>query len=167
MTKTQLTATLSKDSFGNLAKKVQLYGEKYKLGISRGIEESTKQCYDLICKMMSSNNLSSHIGNIKWEFDNKTNKGKISTTDIVIIFHEFGTGIKGTQDEWANIFGYTVNSSGKGDKGWYFKNKNHGYDGITHGLTTKHIFYQAMLEMQKQLPKNVEISVSKTVGAMY
>lgn len=167
MAKTNLKATLSKDSFGNLAKQVTLYKERYQKGVELGIEEATKQCYELICKMMSDSNLSSHISNVKWEFNSQSNIGKISTSDIVVMFHEFGTGIKGTQDDWANIFGYKVNQSGKGQKGWYFKNERLGYEGITHGLTSKHIFYKAMMETQKKLPQTVQISVSKTVGAMY
>lgn len=165
--KTQFVATLSKDSFGKIAKQVQLYKQRYKTGIQLGVEEATKRCYEIICKMMNQYNLSSHISNVKWEYNSKMHVGKVYTTDIVIIFHEFGTGAKGTQDEWANAFGYKVNQSGKGDKGWNFYNENRKYGGITHGLTSKHIFYQAMLTIQKQLSETVNVYVSKTVGAMY
>ncbi|MCI9585263.1 MAG: hypothetical protein HFH45_01345 [Bacilli bacterium] len=163
MAKTQLNVTLSKDSFGNLAKQVTLYKQRYKTGVEKGIKEATQECYDFICKKMKENNLSSHIGNIQCDVEN----GKISTTDIVIIFHEFGTGIKGTQDDWADAFAYTVNKSGKGEKGWYFHNDSKGYEGITHGLTAKHIFYQALLETQKKLPKTIQVSVTRTIGDMY
>lgn len=167
MARTKLVATLSKNSFGTLAKQVQQYGKLYKQGVALGVEEATKECYELICKLMSANNLSTHTGNVKWKFDSKTNIGTISTNDIVIIFHEFGTGIKGSQSEWANVFGYKVNQSGKGQTGWKFYNKEHGYGGITHGLETKKIFYQAFVEIRKKLPQTVSVSVSKTVGAMY
>lgn len=167
MAKTKLTATLSKDSFDKLAKQVRLFGEKYVNGVNLGIENATIECYELICKKLAENNLSNHIGNVAMRYDRETKTGKISTTDIVIIFHEFGTGIKGTQDEWASLFDYTVNASGKGEKGWYFKNETNGYEGITHGLTTKHIFYESLLEIQKKIPKTVALSVNRTVGAMY
>ena len=100
-------------------------------------------------------------------YDKEKNIGKVYTSDIVIIFHEFGTGVRGKQDEWANAFEYKVNESGKGETGWFFENKTHGYSGITHGLTSKHIFYESMLEVRKIIPKTIALSISKTVGAMY
>lgn len=167
MSKTKLTASLAKNSFGQLAKQVQEYGKLYNQGIALGIEQATNECYDIIINLMKSSNLSNHTGNVEKKFDSKTNTGIISTSDIVIMFHEFGTGIKGTQDEWASAFGYVVNESGKGQAGWKFYNENQGYGGITHGLTSKKIFYQALMEMRKKLPTTVSISVSKTTGAMY
>ena len=167
MARTKLTAVLSKDSFNQLANKVELFGQQYIKGLQLGIEEATNQCYQLISQKMETYGLSDHIGNIKVEFDLKNNIGKISTEDIVIIFHEFGTGIKGTQNKWADLFGYTVNQSGKGEDGWYFKNEKNNYEGITHGLTSKHIFYESLREIQQQLPRTVSISIAKTVGAMY
>lgn len=167
MSKTTLKANLSKDSLDRLIRQIELYGKNVQSGTQLGIEQTLKQVYELICDKMKSNNLEDHISSVSWKYDNITNSGYIKTNDIVIIFHEFGTGVKGSQDDWANTFGYTVNQSGKGEKGWKFYNAKHKYGGITHGLTSKHIFYEAMLEAEKRLPKNVQISVSKTVGAMY
>ena len=167
MSKTVLKANLSKDSLDRLINQIKIYGEKVQDGTQLGIEETLKETYEFICNKMKANNLEDHVSSVEWKYDSLKNSGYIKTNDIVIIFHEFGTGIKGTQDEWANAFDYQVNQSGKGEKGWFFYNKKNNYGGITHGLVSKHIFYEAMLEAEKKLPKNVQISVSKTVGAMY
>lgn len=132
-----------------------------------GVQEATELAYRTILQKMEQYNLSNHVGNVYMSYDKEKMIGKVYTSDIVLIFHEFGTGIKGKQDKWANEFDYQVNASGKGKKGWFFKNETHGYQGITHGLTAKHIFYETLMEVKKQLPKTVAISVSRTVGAMY
>lgn len=167
MPKLKLQANLSKQSINNLIKEIKVYGNNIEKGISLGIEEATKNLYDLICAKMKTCNLEDHIGNIVYSYDKKEKIGKVKTNDIVIIFHEFGTGIKSTQDEWASYFDYQVNQSGKGQSGWFFENETYGYSGITHGLTAKHIFYESLLEIQKQLSKTISISVFKTTGAMY
>lgn len=167
MARKKLQATLSKNSFNQLAKQVEMFGSQYIKGIQIGVEEATKQLYETIIKKLNDNNLSNHIGNVYYSYDNLARIGKVWTDDIVIIFHEFGTGVKGTQDNWASLFDYQVNQSGKGEKGWYFYNENGDYGGITHGLSTKHIFYESLMEIKKQLPKTMSVSVSRTIGEMY
>lgn len=165
--KTVFQATFSKDSFGNIAKKIELYGKQLEQGVNIGVEKATKQLYELIIKKCEENNITIHKDEIKWKYYYDDKIGKVWTNDIVIIFNEFGTGINGIQDEWANTFGYQVNMSGKGEKGWYFKNEDHNYDGITHGILSKHIFYESLIEIRETLPKTIGIEVSKTVGKMY
>lgn len=150
-----------------MVRKIEQYGTNFQKGLSLGVQEATELAYKMILQKMDQYQLSEHKGNVSSSYDKEKNVGKVSTSDIVIIFHEFGTGIKGKQDKWATEFGYEVNKSGKGKKGWFFKNETHGYQGITHGLTAKHIFYETFMDIKKQLPKTVAISVSKTIRKMY
>ena len=83
MARTKLTAVLSKDSFNQLANKVELFGQQYIKGLQLGIEEATNQCYQLISQKMETYGLSDHIGNIKVEFDLKNNIGKIDNIYVM------------------------------------------------------------------------------------
>lgn len=167
MSKIVLKGTLTKNSFGHLAKQVEIYKERLNEGVSLGVEEATVKLYDLIIKNCAENNITLHHQYIYCEYDKIKHEGRVWTDDIVIIFNEFGTGIKGTQDEWANELGYQVNASGKGEEGWSFYNKEHNYGGITHGIRSKHMFINALQEIEPELAKDVSISISKTVGNMY
>ncbi len=163
----KLTVDLSEKSLNNLIKEIQKYGTNLDKGIKIGVEEITHMLYQSILSKMAQYNLQDHESEVHENYDEKTEIGKVYTNDIVVIFHEFGTGIKGTQDEWASSFDYNVNQSGKGEIGWGFYNEKHGYGGITHGLTTKHIFYESLLEIQKEVPKTIGFTIAKNTGAMY
>lgn len=167
MSKVTLKGTLSTNSFRHLAKQVELYKERVNKGVGLGVKEATERLYELIIKNCEENNITIHHSNIYYDYDSTKNVGRVWTDDIVIIFNEFGTGIKGTQDEWASSLGYEVNASGKGEKGWYFYNQEHNYGGLTHGIRSKHIFYNALQEIEKDLASNIAITISKTVGNMY
>ena len=161
MSRIIIKGNLSRNSFKQIVKELKDYKMKLNKGAELGIEEASLKLYDLILEKMDSYNLSDHKGEVKHE---KITIGrhqayKVYTNDIVIMFHEFGTGIKGTNDKWANTFGYIVNASGKGEKGWYFYNKKNNYGGITHGLTSKHIFYEALMEIEKDLAKEVQVQI--------
>ena len=162
-----MTVSLNKQSLQKASKKLKEFGKNLKGSIEIDIEKATKKLYDKIIENCKDNNITIHDSNIFWEYDKNTNTGKVWTDDIVIQFNEFGTGIKGTQDSWANSFDYKVNQSGKGEKGWYFKNNEHLYNGITHGIVSKHMFYNALLEMQLELPKTISITIKRLIGDMY
>ena len=163
----KITIDLSEKSLNNLIKEISQYGTNINEGLKLGVEEITHKLYKSILNKMAQYNLSNHESEVHETYDSKTKIGKVYTNDIVVIFHEFGTGIKGTQDDWASGFDYTVNKSGKGEIGWGFYNKERGYGGITHGLTTKHIFYESLLEIQKEVPKTIGFTIARTTGAMY
>lgn len=167
MSKIILKGNLSRNSFNNLAKEIEIYKQRLNEGINLGIEEATKKLYDLVIKNCKENNITIHHNNIHYDYDKDNNVGRVWTKDIVIMFNEFGTGIKGTQDDWANEIGYKVNQSGKGEEGWKFYNKEHKYGGITHGIVSKHMFINALKEIEPQLAKEISISISKTLGDMY
>ena len=161
MSKVIIKGNLSRSSFEQIVKELKDYKKKLNKGAELGIEEASLKLYNLILEKMDSYNLSDHKGEVKREkvIVNNALTYKVYTNDIVIMFHEFGTGIKGTNDKWANSFGYVVNASGKGEQGWYFYNQKRKYGGITHGLTSKHIFYESLTEIEKDLAKEVQIKI--------
>lgn len=167
MSKTTLKGNLSKNSFDKLSKQVKEYKTRLNKGFNLGIKEATEKLYDLIIEKCIENNITIHYENIFMEYDEIKKIGRVYSNDEVIVLNEFGSGIKGTQDEWANKFGYQVNLSGKGKEGWKFYNQEHGYGGITHGIPSKHMFYEALKEIEKELAKDVQISIDKTIGKWY
>ena len=167
MSKITLKGNLTKNSLGHLARQISFYKENINKGLDLGIEELTMKLYDIVIRNCRENNITLHHQYIYAEYDKKSNIGRVWTDDIVIIFNEFGTGINGIQDAWANFFDYKVNLSGKGLKGWYFRNDEHNYEGITHGIMSKHMFINALKEIQKDIPNNIEVSILRTAGRMY
>ena len=119
--------------------------------------------YKRVIDNASYNHIVNHLSSINYEYDSKARKGRVWSNDPVIIYNEFGTGIRGTQDEWANKFGYQVNASGKGEEGWYYP-KEDGSFGFTHGLPSRHMFYDAYLDTKKQVGNIVGIELSKNIG---
>lgn len=161
MSKVIVKGSLSRDSFKRIIDELESYRQKVNKGADLGIKEASLKLYNLILEKMDLYNLEDHKSEVKWEELSESNKKgyKVYTNDNVIMFHEFGTGIKGTQDSWAGTFGYKVNGSGKGEKGWFFYNEKRGYGGITHGVRTKHIFYESLKEIEKDLPKEVQMQI--------
>lgn len=158
---------LNKQSLQKASKELRILGKKLENGIEIDIEKATKRLYELVIKNCTDVGITIHRNNIYWEYNPSTKTGKVWTNDIVIQFNEFGTGIKGTQDGWANNFNYEVNQSGKGEKGWFFKNEEHLYQGITHGIESRHMFYDALIQIQNELPHTVSMTVKRLIGEMY
>lgn len=166
MTKVILTANLSVNSINNLKQKL----EKTKFLIEKGsknfVEYATQRLYDLVIGECGKYNISNPESRISAEYDKENKIGRVYTNDIVIIFNEFGTGIKGIQDEWANKYGYQVNRSGKGESGWVYYKDNDTF-GFTHGLDSRHMFYNAYLQIQQELGEMIEMTIGKALGDLY
>ncbi len=158
---------LSKQSLQKAIKELEVFGKKLESSINLDIEKATDELYNKVIENCKNNNITLHYNNIHKEYDRSLNIGKVWTDDIVIQFNEFGTGIEGVQDKWANYFEYVVDESGRGELGWGFYNKEHRYGGITHGIETRHMFYDALVEMQEELPNNISITVGRLIGDMY
>lgn len=135
----------------------------FEKSVNDGLRKTTEVAYKRVIDNASYNHIVNHLGSINYEYDSKSKVGRVWSNDPVIIYNEFGTGIVGTQDEWANKFGYQVNASGKGEAGWYYP-KEDGSFGFTHGLPSRHMFYDAYLDTKKQIGNIVEIELSKNLG---
>lgn len=173
----KLSTGLSKKQIENL--KIQL--EKVKLAYQNGSENfvdyATTRLYDLF--VTNCNKLGINNPEIKREYNKKTKIGRVYTNDLVVIFNEFGTGIKGTQDEWANKHNYRVNASDKGNRGWWYptdrhdpnphkwKDKNGQLRALTHGLSSRHMLYDAYRQLQSEFSEIIEMTIGEMEGDLY
>ncbi len=169
----KMTIELSKQSLERAIKNLQDFADDYKKGISNSIKAATERLYQLIIAYCNSENVGNYTDAIQWEYDEKKNVGRVWVTSegkeshgLVIILNEFGTGIKGTQDGYANKHGYKVNASGKGETGWAFPTKN-GEFKWTHGLPSKHMFYNAFQDVKREFGDIINIELQGTIGKLY
>ena len=129
--------------------------------------------YKKIIEKCEEGNLSEFTDAIHYDFDPKTNVGRVWTKSdgkgghgFIIIINEFGSGIKGTASGYANKHGYEINMSGKGESGWAFPTKD-GEFKWTHGIRSKQMFYEAFEEVKRQYGKIVEMSLDGEIGKLY
>lgn len=157
--------------------------EKIKLAYSQGcenfVEYAIQRLYELFIQNCNSHNISNSEARIHYEYNKETKIGRVYTDDMVIIFNEFGTGIKGTQDEWASKYGYQVNASGKGAEGWWYptdendpnphkwKDKDGQLRALTHGLNSRHMLYDAYMQLQSEIGEIIEMTIGKKIGDLY
>lgn len=161
MAKKTISFSLSRGSFEKAIREINTFKKEYKNAVNLGVEKATKRLYELVINNCRDVGITIHDANIHWEYDRNTNVGRVWTNDIVIIFNEFGTGIRGTQDDWATQLGYNVNESGKGETGWRFYNIEHNYGGITHGINSRHMFYNALKTLENELSSDINIYVKR------
>lgn len=132
-------------------------------GASEGVKKATEITYKRVIDNASYNHIVNHLDSIHQEYDPEKVRGVVYSNEPVIVYNEFGTGIRGTQDEWANKYGYQVNASGKGESGWIYP-KDDGTFGFTHGLPSRHMFYDAYLDTKKDIGDIMMIEISKSIG---
>lgn len=157
--------------------------EKIKKAFDNGcenlVEYATQRLYELFVQNCKSHDITNPESRISYNYNKETKIGRVYTDDIVIIFNEFGTGIKGTQDEWANTFGYEVNKSGKGQNGWWYPTEESDPNpykwrddegqlrALTHGLDSRHMLYDAYMQLQSELGEIIDLSFGKALGDLY
>lgn len=169
---------------GEFSKNTQQQLTKLKKAINEGsesfVKQATKRMYELVVANCNDKNISNASSRINYEYDDGKNVGKVFTDDQVVIFNEFGTGIKGEQgSEWAQAFDYTVNESGKGESGWWYpttaddpnpykwRDKDGQLRALTHGLESRHMFYDAYQQVLNEFDKLVQTTILKQIGEMY
>ena len=153
--------------------------EAYNNSSEEFVEYATKRLYDLFIINCNSYNITNPETRINYDYDKNTKTGRVYTDDIVIIFNEFGTGIKGVQDDWADEYGYVVNRSGKGESGWWYPakeddpnpykwtDKSGQLRALTHGLDSRHMLYDAYMQLQSELGEIIEMTIGKELGDLY
>ncbi len=67
---------------------------------------------------------------------------------------EYGTGIYGERDTVDNgaSHGYKPNMSGKGSKGWYYRDRVTGERVATHGIYPRHFMHKGAEAMRSEIP---------------
>lgn len=111
--------------------------------------------YDTLVKVLQVNNLSKHVSSINKELTNNGFGFRIWTTDMIIIFNEYGTGIKGEGTHPnPKDYKYNIQSEFKDENGrWVYYNDETGSYVTTSGMPAKHMFYdveQALNKYAKQ-----------------
>ena len=181
MKKTIVKGSLSRSSFQSIVREIKNYKEKLNQGAKLGVKEASEKLYKSITDKMDSCNLQNHKENVKLEdkSDNKVIAYRVYTNDHVIMFHEFGTGIKGEQTKWAGSFGYEVNGMGKGETGWWYPTTESDPNpykwtdssgqlrALTHGLPSKHMFYNAFQDVKREFGDIINIELQGTIGKLY
>lgn len=162
-----------------LKKQIVKIKQAYSVGCENLVEYATQRLYELFVQNCKLYNISNPESRIHIEYNKNLKIGRVYTDDIVIIFNEFGTGIKGTQDEWASQYGYQVNASGKGEDGWWYptdesdpnpykwKDKDGQLRALTHGLDSRHMLYDAYMQLQNEFSEIVEMTIGKVIGDLY
>lgn len=153
--------------------------EAYIKGCENLVEYATQRLYELFVQNCKNYNISNPESRINFTYSKETKIGKVYTDDMVIIFNEFGTGIKGVQDEWANQYGYQVNKSEKGEDGWWYPtdesdpnpykwlDPNGQLRALTHGLDSRHMLYDAYMQLQSEFNELIDMTIGKMVGDLY
>lgn len=168
--KVQLQATLSKNSFKDIADYLEKYKQAIKEGSENGVKQATERAFDIVKANCYQNGINNHTEQIKAEYDEETNIGKIYTNDEVIIFNEMGTGITGKNNSHPSpskeftSWKYDVNEHG--EKGWRYP-KDDGTYGWTRGLPSRHMFYDTFNQMKDILGDTVSIEIYKTTKDLY
>lgn len=172
-----LTTNLSINQIQNLKNQLNKIKQAYDTGSENFVEYATQRLCELFKINCEKYNLNTN--EIFYDYDKNKKIGRVYTDDIVIIFNEFGTGIKGTQDEWANNYGYQVNKSDKGAEGWWYPtdeqdpnphkwtDEEGNLRALTHGLDSRHMLYDAYMQLQSEIGDIIEITIGKAIGDLY
>ncbi len=180
---------LSQTSLAELKQDLQDLIDNLNTGVEQTTKELGEKSLEYMQKQYSENNLEGHIGNINLHAYNKRyqNGFKISSgDDIVAVFNEFGTGLRGayTKTDLAAATGYEYNvpspSKGKIPEGaiaqwgkdfcevvttpytwWYWKNGTWRW---TDGMGGKNMYGSLVEELRELAPRQYNTKVSQVIG---
>lgn len=170
---------LSINQIQQLKNQITKLKEAYDRGCENLVQYATERLYELFVQNCEKYNIENSDSRINYSYNINAKIGRVWTDDMVIIFNEFGTGIKGTQDEWADSYNYKVNASGKGEQGWWYptdeldpnphkwKDDNGQLRALTHGLDSRHMLYDAYMQLQSEFSELIEITIGKAIGDLY
>ncbi len=170
MSKIQLQATLSKNSFKNISTYLEEYKKAIQKGADNGVKKVTEKAFDIVKANCYTKGIDKHTSQINAVYDEETNVGKVYTDDWVLIFNEMGTGITGKNNPYPNSsktfssWKYDVNQHG--EKGWRYP-KDDGTYGWTKGLPSKHMFYDTFNQLKDILGDTVSVEITKTMENLY
>lgn len=171
--KKKIVLNLSPRSISQAKKTLQEYKQGFNQGINNSVESATEKLYKKVIKKCEEANLGEFINAIQYEYDKNTNIGRVWVTSagkgsngFIIILNEFGTGIKGDAKSYAEKHGYTINKSGKGEKGWPFPTKD-GEFKWTHGIRSKRMFYESYDEIREEFKDIINVELLGTIGNLY
>lgn len=105
-------------------------------------EDLMEITYQTLVDIFKNNNLSNHIGSLNKELINNGLGFRIWTNDWIVIFNEYGTGIKGIGTHPnPNNYEYNIKTEFKDEFGrWTYYNDDVGQYVTTNGMPAKHMF---------------------------
>ena len=157
---------MSKQSLERAKKLIQQFEKEYKEGIQNAIKTATEAMYEKVLEHCHENDIYNHIDSIHWEYDEKTNIGRVWTNDWVLLFNEYGTGIVGSQNPHPSANGWKYDINEHGEKGWYYP-KGDGTYGWTKGLPSKHMFYDAFEDIKDLLGDKIHVEMQSLSDKFY
>jgi hypothetical protein len=166
---------LSIDSLDKLIKRLDIEVKNLETAQQRIADRLADEMLNYVLKngrsTYSANNPYSDSVKEATQYKDHVAIGRIKDEDLVAVFHEFGTGINGSDNPHVNEVlaeaGWTYDVNGHGEYGWWYPTtpddpnpykwirKDGQLMGWTKGLTAKKIFYQALQEANE---KFVEIA---------
>lgn len=161
---------LSQKSLKEAQRQLEKFREEYSKGVKNAVKRATEVMYNKVIDYCKANGIHNHTSEIYWEYDESSNTGRVYTNDKVIIFNEMGTGITGKGESHPspseNFKDWDYDRNDHGEKGWKYP-KGDGTFGWTRGLPSRHMFYDAFTDMQKEIGDIVNVEIEKTVGDLY
>lgn len=150
----ELTIELSKKSIQETIKKLESIKNRTNENLRLATADLMNSTYDMLCQLLEENNLSNHISSLKAELTDDGLGFRIYTNDMIIIFHEYGTGI--------------FNSNGNGTPQWTYYSEKYTNEKGTHFFTTsgmpaKHIFYDVEQFLAENAKEYYNVAVEKTL----
>lgn len=146
-----ITIELSKKSIQEAISKLH----QIKINTDENIKLATislmNATYDSLVNVFRDNNLSNHISSIQKEIIDNGYGFRIWSNDWIVIFNEYGTGIKGegTHPE-PNGYSYNIKTDYKDEFGrWVYYNDDIGTFVTTSGMPAKHMFYDVEILLKE------------------
>lgn len=160
------TAVLSSNSFKDLAKFVEEYKQALIQGQSSGIKKLTEIGLQRVID--NSPNINSGRLGISLDTEITPELGRIYTSDEVIIFNEFGTGIIGLNNSHpeASAKGWRYDVNEHGEKGWYYLGDDGEYH-WTKGLPAGKMFFNTKQELEQIAKETMSIELNKSTEDIY
>ncbi len=160
-----ITIELSRKSIQNAIKELQKKENRIQENLILATQNLLEATLQALKDVFSDNNLSNHISSLNSEITNDGLGFRIWTNDWIVIFNEYGTGIKGTGTHPnPNGYQYNIKTEYKDELGrWVYKDK-YGEFHTTSGMPAKYMFYDVE-QMLKELAKDFyNVAISRAIN---
>lgn len=157
---------LSKKSIQEITKRLQNIENRTQENMKLATKDLMNVVYETLVKVFEANNLSSHIGSIKKEPDVDGLGFRIWTNDWVVIFNEYGTGIKGQGTHpKPKKYQYNMQSEFKDENGrWVYYNSTTESFVTTNGMIAKHMFYDVEEALNKYAKEFYSTAINQSLS---
>lgn len=160
-----LTTTLSTKSIQETIKKLQKIENRTEKNMILATKDLMEATYETLVKTFKENNLSGHVNSIHKELTNKGLGFRIWTNDWIVIFNEYGTGIKGQGTHPEPKYQYNIDTEFKDEFGrWVYYNDDTNSFVTTSGMPAKHMFYDVQETLNKYAKEFYSTAISLSIN---